>query len=143
MCPLFYIKFLFHWMIALEKLWEMFFISVFLTHVGIQQMPMRLPTWKAKCLYHVGTFLPTWFILPLKNCKDILKYICFFIIIFLSSANCKQLRKCNRLYRSFFSVDIRSNQFRVIMTCYYCSVSYKNRVRRACKSLPFLKLIIP
>ena len=50
---------------------------VFLTHVGIRQMQMRLPTWKAKSLYHVSTFLPTWFIVPLKNCKDIFRYICF------------------------------------------------------------------
>ena len=78
-------------------------LAVFLTHVGIQQMPTWLPTWKAKSLYHVGTFLPTWFFLPLqkfktiktklekntytqantcllhisRNFKDIFKYICF------------------------------------------------------------------
>ena len=44
------------------------------------------------------------------------KYISFI----LSLANCKQLRMCNRLYRSrlsamFFLVDIRSNQFRVYL----------------------------
>ena len=48
-----------------------------------------------------------------SNFKDIFKYICAF-----TSANCKQLRKWNRLYRSslfavFLKVDIRSNQFRV------------------------------
>ena len=77
--------------------------TVFLTHVGIQQMLMWLPMWKAKSLYHVGTFLPMWFFLPLqkfktikiklekntytqantcllhisRNFKDIFKYICF------------------------------------------------------------------
>ena len=51
--------------------------TVFLIHVSIRQMPTRLSKWKAKSLYHVGTFLPTWFILPLKNCKDIFRYICF------------------------------------------------------------------
>ena len=30
--------------------------TVFLTHVGIRQMPTWLPTWKAKSLYHVGAF---------------------------------------------------------------------------------------
>ena len=78
-------------------------ISVFLTHVGIWQMPTWLPTWKAKSFYRVGNFLPTWFFLPLRkfrtikikleknsyiqtnacllhisrNFKDIFKYICF------------------------------------------------------------------
>ena len=43
--------------------------AVFLTHVGIRQIPTWLPTWKAKSLYHVGTFLPTWFFLPLQKFK--------------------------------------------------------------------------
>ena len=45
--------------------------AVFLTHVGIRQMPMRLPTWKAKSLYHVSTFLLTWFFLPPEKFKTI------------------------------------------------------------------------
>ena len=116
--------------------------TVFLTHVGIRQMPTQLPTWKAKSLYHVGTFLPTWFILPLKNCR----YFQIYVLHSLSSANCKQLRKRNCLYQSslfvmLLSVDIRSNQFRVYY--YYCSVLHKNRVPRMCEPLPFFKLIIP
>ena len=104
--------------------------SVFLNHVGIRQMPTWLPTWKAKSLYHVGTFLPTWFFLPLGKFKTIkipkpkqirAHYIFQGILKIFSNvyalANCKQLKKCNRLYRSslsaFFSIDIRSNQFRV------------------------------
>ena len=43
--------------------------SVFLTHVSIRQMPTWLPTWKAKSLYHVSTFLPTWFFVPLEKEK--------------------------------------------------------------------------
>ena len=45
--------------------------SVFLTHVGIRQMPTWLPTWKAKSLYHVGTFLPKCFFLPFQKFKTI------------------------------------------------------------------------
>ena len=45
--------------------------AVFLTRVDILQMPTWLPTWKAKSLYHVGTFLPTWFFLPLQKFKAI------------------------------------------------------------------------
>ena len=36
---------------------------VFLTHVAIWQL------WKAKSLYHVGTFLLTWFFLPFEKFK--------------------------------------------------------------------------
>ena len=91
------------------------FVPVFLTHVGIRQMPTRLPTWKAKLLYHVGTFLPTWFILPLKSCKDIFKYICFTLYPKQTVNNWESTiafidRHC---FWCFFSVDIRSNQFRV------------------------------
>ena len=43
--------------------------SVFLTHVGIRQMPTWLPTWKAKSLYHVSSFLPTWFFCHFKSSK--------------------------------------------------------------------------
>ena len=57
------------------------------------------------CLIHVS-----------MNCKDIFKFMYILYSSFL--VNCKQLRKCNRPYRSlqsatFFSIDIRSNQFRV------------------------------
>ena len=45
--------------------------KVFLTHVGIRQMPTWLPTWKAKSLYHVGNFLPTWVFVPLQKSKTI------------------------------------------------------------------------
>ena len=88
---------------------------VFLTHVGIRQMPTRLPTWKAKLLYHVGTFLPTWFILPLKSCKDIFKYTCFTLYPKQTVNNWESAivfidRHC---LWCFFSADIRSNQFRV------------------------------
>ena len=44
---------------------------VFLTHVGIRQMPMWLLMWKAKSLYHVSTFLPMRFFLPLQKFKTI------------------------------------------------------------------------
>ena len=46
--------------------------AVFLTHGSIQQMPMWLPMWKAKSLYHVGTFLPTRFFVPLE--KEVQNY---------------------------------------------------------------------
>ena len=46
--------------------------SVFLTRVSICQMPTWLPTWKAKSLYHVGTFLLTWFFVPLEKENDTL-----------------------------------------------------------------------
>ena len=85
-----------------------------------------LLTWKAKSLYHVGTFLPTRFFLSLPKFKIIkiklekntytqantyllhisrnFKYIFKYILLYsLSLANCKQLRKCNRLYRSSLS----------------------------------------
>ena len=45
--------------------------AVFLTQVGIQQMLTWLPVWKEKSLYHIGTFLPTWFFLPLQKFKTI------------------------------------------------------------------------
>ena len=106
---------------------------VFLTRVGFRQMPTRLPTWKAKSLYHVGTFLPTWFFLPLqkfktikikweknlytqantcllhisRNFKDIFKYIWFT----LSLANCKHMTKRNRLYRSSLSAIFFFNRY--------------------------------
>ena len=111
--------------------------TVFLTHVGIRQMPTWLTTRKAKLLYHVSTFLPSWLFLSLekfktikikpeqnpytngnacllhisRNFKDIFKYI--YICFALSLANCKQLRKCNRLYRPSLCFFSRSNQFRV------------------------------
>ena len=95
-----------------------FCYSVFLTHVSISQMPMRLPTWKAKSLYHVGTFLPTWFILPLKNCTDIFKYICFTLYLHQTVNNWERaivFIDCHCLWCFFFSVDIRSNKFRVYL----------------------------
>ena len=89
--------------------------TVFLTHISIRQMPTWLPTWKAKLLYHVGIFLPTWFFLPLKkfktikikpekdpytqtntfllhmsrNFKEILKYICFTLYLQQTVSNWK------------------------------------------------------
>ena len=42
---------------------------VFLTQVDFRQMPTWLPTWKAKSLYHVGTFWPTWFFCHFKSSK--------------------------------------------------------------------------
>ena len=45
--------------------------SVFLTHISIRQMLTWLPMRKAKSLYHVSTFLPTWFFLPLRKFKTI------------------------------------------------------------------------
>ena len=91
--------------------------TVFLTHVSIQQMPTRLwlPTWKAKLLYHVSTLLLMWFILPLKSCKDIFKYICFTLYPKQTVNNWESTiafidRHC---FWCFFSVDIRSNQSRV------------------------------
>ena len=76
---------------------------VFLTHVGLWQMLTWLLMWKTKSLYHVSTFLPMGFFLPLqkfetikikleknsytqtnacllhisRNFKDIFKYMCF------------------------------------------------------------------
>ena len=47
------------------------YYAVFLTHVGIWQMSTWLPTWKAKSLCHVGTFLPMWFFLLLQKFKTI------------------------------------------------------------------------
>ena len=94
-----------------------FHLTVFLTHIGIRQMPTRLPTWKAKSLYHIGTFLPTWFILPLKNCKDIFKYICFTLYLQQTVNNWESaiiFIHCHCLW-CFFSVDNRSNQFRVYL----------------------------
>ena len=92
---------------------DFFSISVFLT--SICRMPTWLPTWKAKSLYHVGTFLPTWFFLPLekfktikikpekdpytqtntcllhmsRNFKEILKYICFTLYLQQTVSNWK------------------------------------------------------
>ena len=45
--------------------------AVFLTHIGICRMPTWLPTWKAKSLYHVDTFLLMWFFLPLEKFQTI------------------------------------------------------------------------
>ena len=92
--------------------------SVFLTHISIWQMLTWLPTWKAKSLYHVSTFLPTWFFLPLQKFKTIkiklekktytqAKYMLFS----LSLGNCKQLRKCNHLYRSSLSAMFFFNRY--------------------------------
>ena len=47
--------------------------AVFLTHIGIWQMSMWLPTWKAKSLFHVSNFLLMWFFLPLQKFKTIKK----------------------------------------------------------------------
>ena len=91
--------------------------GVFLTH-GIRQMPTRLPTWKAKSLYHVGYFLLTWFILPLKNCKDIFKYICFTLYLQQTANNWESTIIVfinHHCLWCFFSLDIRSNQFRVYL----------------------------
>ena len=44
-------------------------ILVFLTHVGIRQMPTWLPTWKAKLLSFYGTFLPMRFFCHFKSSK--------------------------------------------------------------------------
>ena len=113
---------------------------VVLTHVGIQLTPTWLPTWNAKPLYRVGTFLPTWFFsatskvqnyqnkTPEKSfypskyvlttyLKEFQRHFQIYLFYYLSLANCK-LRKCNRLYRlllpaMFFSIDIRSNHVRV------------------------------
>ena len=112
--------------------------AVFLTHVSIQQMPTWLPTWKAKSLYHFGTFLLTLLChfksskLSKQNCrkipipKQIHTYYIFqgILKIFsntyalpLSLANCKQLRKCNCLYQSlllamfFLSIDVKIQSF--------------------------------
>ena len=116
-------------------------ITVFLTHVGIQQIPMSLPTWKAKLMYHVGTFLPTWFFWPLQkfksikikpeknpytqintcllhiswNFKDIFKYNCFTLYL-LQTVNKWEsaivfIDHC--CMPCFFPINIRSNQFRV------------------------------
>ena len=83
-----------------------FLYTVFLTHIGIWQMPTLSPKWKAKSLYHVSTFLLTRFFLPFqklktikikleknpytkanmcllhisRNFKDIFKYMCFIFI---------------------------------------------------------------
>ena len=111
-------------------------ISVFLTHVAIRQMPTWLPTWKAKSLYHVGTFLTTWFFLPLQKFKTIkikleknplpkqirtynisqgiilqgiLRY--FQIYMLSSLANCKQLSKWNRLYQSLLPAIFFFNRY--------------------------------
>ena len=101
-------------------------IAVFLTHINIQQMLTWLPTWKAKSFYCIDNFLPTWFFLPLQkfitikikleknsytqtnacllhismNFKVVNISAQIYMLYSLSSANCKQLRKCNHLYRS-------------------------------------------
>ena len=114
---------------------------VFLTYVGIRQMPTWLPTWKAKSLYHVGTFLPTWFFLPLqkfktikikweknlytqantcllhisRNFKDIFKYI-WFTPYRWQTVNIWERSIVfidRRCLPCFVLIDIRSNQFRV------------------------------
>ena len=108
--------------------------SVFLTHVGIQQMPPWLPTWKAKSLYHVDTFLPKWFFsatskvqnyqnkTPEKSLspskyvlttylKEFQRYSWICLLYSLSLANCKQLRKCNRLYRLLLSATFFFNRY--------------------------------
>ena len=66
-----------------------------------------------------------------KNFKDIFIYILFS----LSLANSKQLRKCNHFYRlslsaMSFSIDIRSNQFRVnlIKKCLYFKTLFQRIV---------------
>ena len=72
----------------------------------IKIKPEKNPCAQAStCLIHVS-----------RNFKDIFKFMYILYSSFL--VNCKQLRKCNRPYRSlqsatFFSIDIRSNQFRV------------------------------
>ena len=111
-------------------------ILVFLTHVGIRQMPTWLPTWKAKSLYHVGTFSPTLFFLPFQKFKTITikpqkipytppkifqRYFQIYLLYSLSLANCKLMRKYHSRnwsslsFMFFFSIEIRSNQFRVYL----------------------------
>ena len=137
-------------------------IAVFLTHVGICWMP----TWKAKSLHHVGTFF-CWrdFNRPLqkfrtikikpeknpytqantcllhvsRNFKDIFKFMYILYSLFL--VNCKQLRKCNRLYRSLLSAmffqqildpisleSIWSYNFLACIPRHYCSELHRYSV---------------
>ena len=49
--------------------WYLATDTVFLTHVGIGQMSPWLLMWKATSLYHVGTFLLTWFFCHFKSSK--------------------------------------------------------------------------
>ena len=89
--------------------------KVFFTHVGIHQMLTRLQIWKAKSLYHVGTFLLTWIFLPFQKFKtittkpqkfpipkqyllttyfkDFQRYFQIYLPYSLSLANCRLLRK--------------------------------------------------
>ena len=113
------------------------FFAVFLTHDSIWQMLTWLPMRKVKWLNHIGTFLPTWFFLPLQKLKTIItkpaknphtqanmcllhisRYFHMYLLYSLSLANYKQMRNCNRLHWSllfacFLSVDIRCDEFRV------------------------------
>ena len=57
---------------VMEFSWFLMF-PVFLTQVCIWQMLMWLSMWKAKSLYHLGTFLLTWFFLPLQKFRTIKK----------------------------------------------------------------------
>ena len=108
-------------------------------------MPTWLPMWKAKSCYHIDTFLPTWFFLPLqkfktikiklekntytqanmcllhisRNFKDIFKSICFTLYLSQTVNNWESaivFVDCCCLPCFFISIDIRSNQFRVDLT---------------------------
>ena len=110
-------------------------------------MPTWLPTWKAKSLYHVGTFLPTWFfsatskvqnyqnktgeksLYPSKyvltTCfKEFQRYFQIYLFYYLHLANCKQLRKCNRLNwlllcHVFFQQILDPIMLELIWSCNY------------------------
>ena len=89
--------------------WHFFADVIFFATSKVQSY-QNLYTQTNTCSLHIS-----------RNFKDI--FIVFilktiYMLRSLSLENCKQLRKWNRLYRSslsamFFSIDIRSNQFRV------------------------------
>ena len=121
-----------------------YMVQQFLTYIGIQQKLTWLPTWKAKSFYRVGNFVLTWFFLPLRkfriikiklkknsytqtnacllhisgNFKDIFKYICFTLYLQQTVNNWESaiifINRC--CLPCFYSVDVRSNQFRIDLT---------------------------
>ena len=125
----------------MKKLLSETTFSVFLTHVGIRQIPTWSPTWKAKSLYYVGTFLPTWFFLPLQKFKTIkinaekipytqtingyyifqgfskifssISSLLFIFSKLLTTEKVQSALSIVAFCHNFFSIDIRSNQFRV------------------------------
>ena len=118
-------------------------IAVFLT----RQMPTWLPTWFFSATSKVQngrkTPLPKQIVLT-TYLKEFQRYFQIYLLYSLSFANCKQLRKCNCLYRLLLSAMlffqwildpislglIWSYNFLAFIPRHDCSVSYRNSVSK-------------